>query len=68
MLILTRIERYMHLTRMSASAFGRAATGDPRLVFDLRRGRRIGAEMMRRIETYLTVQEEMLRGAPCRAR
>ena len=68
MLILTRIERYLHLTRMSASALGRAVTGDPRLVFDLRRGRRIGAEIETRIDDYLTAQEEMLRGARCRAR
>ena len=67
-LILTRIERYLNLTRTSASSFGRAASSDPSLVFDLRRGRRLGPAVQRRIEAYLTAQEAMLRGARCRAR
>lgn len=52
-MILRRIEKHLRATRMSASAFGRKAVGDPRLVFDLRHGRELGARITRRIETYL---------------
>ena len=68
MIVLTRIERYLLLTRVSASTFGREAVGDPNLVFELRRGRRAGAGIEARIDAYLSAQEEMLRGARCRAR
>lgn len=52
-MILKRIEQHLRETRMSATAFGRAAAGDPRLVFDLRRGREPRAPMRDRIEAYL---------------
>lgn len=37
--LLKEIERCMRRRNMSASRFGRVATGDPRFVFDLRKGR-----------------------------
>ena len=68
MIILTRIERHLHRTRMSPSSFGRAAIGDPRLVADLRRGRRIGPAIAGKIEAYLDAQETMLEDERCRRR
>ena len=37
--LLQRVERHLRRTGMTATAFGRTALNDPRLVHDLRRGR-----------------------------
>lgn len=39
--ILTEIECHLDVTSMSPSAFGRLVCNDPRLVFDMRRGRSV---------------------------
>jgi hypothetical protein len=46
---------------MSATTFGREALRDPRFVFDLRRGRRVGPRIRERIEAYLDQAERGLR-------
>lgn len=47
------IERYLRATAMPETLFGRRAANDPRLVGDIRRGRRIGAALQRRIEGFM---------------
>ena len=39
MSLLMVVERHLRTTAVSASRFGRQVSGDPRFVFDLRRGR-----------------------------
>lgn len=53
MSLLTTIDRYLHSTRMPVTTFGRRAVGDPRIVLDLRRGRRPGPDMRTRIERFM---------------
>lgn len=53
MCVQDRIERYLRASGTSESRFGREAAGDPRLVADLRRGRRPGTAMQARIEAFL---------------
>ena len=55
--ILRDVEKYLRNTNMPATRFGRDAMGDPRFVFDLRRGREPGARTVARVRAYLeTVQ------------
>ena len=49
-----RIEKFLRATDMPPSKFGRMAVGDPRLVFDLRRGREPRGAMVARIEAFLS--------------
>jgi hypothetical protein len=51
--LLPRIERHLRRTGLSASAFGLAAVGDPRLVADLRCGRYPRPSVARRVEAQL---------------
>lgn len=57
MSLLTTIDRYLRTTRMPVTTFGRRAVGDPRLVLDLRRGRRPGPAMRTRIERFMGEQQ-----------
>ncbi|MEZ0495027.1 hypothetical protein [Sphingomonas sp. IW22] len=52
--LLPRIEAYLRRTGMSVTLFGRKVASDPRLVLDMRRGRRPGASMRARIEQFLS--------------
>lgn len=52
-MILRRIERYLTATGMKPSVFGRLAAGDPRLVFDLRKGREAGPALRHRLERFM---------------
>lgn len=51
--ILTEIEKVLRETGVAPSRFGRSALNDPRLVFDLRRGRRLTPVNARRVESFL---------------
>lgn len=53
MTLLTKIEIFMRTHRLPPTRFGREAVNDPRLVFDLRRGRAMGRRMRGRVEAYL---------------
>ncbi len=53
MSLLHDIERHMDHHGLAPSRFGREATRDPRFVFDLRRGRGVGAEVHNRVERYM---------------
>jgi hypothetical protein len=51
--LLTDIEKHLARHQMAPSRFGRDVTRDPRLVFDLRRGRGAGPRVRRRIEMFM---------------
>lgn len=53
MSLLIRIDHYLRTTATPATRFGRLAVNDPRLVSDLRRGRRVGKSVAARIEALL---------------
>lgn len=48
-----KIEKFLRRTQMPPTKFGRLAVRDPRLVFDLRRGREPGQAITARIEAFL---------------
>lgn len=52
-MLVTDIERFLVVTGISPSAFGRLAVRDPRFVFDLRNGRHPRAETARRIDAII---------------
>ncbi len=51
--LLEQIEAYLAQTRTSPSTFGRLAVGDPRLVADLKSGRRPRRRTEERLRGYL---------------
>lgn len=53
MSLLIMIERHLRRRAVPPSRFGREATGDPRFVFDLRRGREPRAEMATRVLAFI---------------
>lgn len=53
MSLLIEIDRYLRRTGTPPTTFGRRAVNDPRLVGDLRAGRRPGAGIRRRVEAML---------------
>ncbi|HEY5721550.1 MAG TPA: hypothetical protein VIT45_04435 [Allosphingosinicella sp.] len=57
-----RVERFLKKSRIPPTRFGRDAARDPRLVFDMRQGRRLRPETARRLNAYLDAQEELLAG------
>lgn len=57
-MLLPRIERYLRLTRMPPSRFGRLAAHDPNFVFNLRDGREPREPTIRRIAAWLDGAEQ----------
>lgn len=55
---LRSIERFLQRTGMAPTSFGRQAVRDPRLVFDLRKGREPSDRMKRRIEHFMNIESE----------
>lgn len=53
-MLLSQIERFLRLTRMSWTKFGRLAAHDPRFVGDLRNGRQPRAGTADRIRMFMT--------------
>lgn len=53
MTLLESIEIHLAKTGIAPTRFGRRAVGDPRLVLDMRMGRRPGSDVTRRIEAHL---------------
>jgi hypothetical protein len=53
MSLLLRINRFLRATHMPPTRFGRLAVNDPRLVSDLRRGRRVSLATARRVEAFI---------------
>ncbi len=54
---LRSIERFLQRTGMAPTAFGRQAARDPRLVFDLRKGREPSDRMQRRLQHFMAHHE-----------
>lgn len=55
--LLDRIERHLARTSIAPARLGRDAVGDPRLVFDLRKGRRLRRTTYARIDAFLCANE-----------
>lgn len=53
MMLLEAVEAMLAARGLAPSRFGRMVAGDPRLVFDLRRGRRPSAALVRKLEQAL---------------
>lgn len=53
MQILRDVEKYLRKAEVPATTFGRQAMGDPRFVFDLRRGREPRARTIERVRAFL---------------
>jgi hypothetical protein len=51
--LLGRIDQHVKRTGVSATRLGREAANDPRIVFDLRAGRKLGAELEERLAAWL---------------
>lgn len=51
--LLTEVERFLLSTKMSANKFGLYAVGDPRLVYQLRKGREPRTATVREIRSFL---------------
>jgi hypothetical protein len=54
--LIVDIERYLHRTGIAETTFGRRAVNDPRLVGDLRRGRRPGPLISGRVKAIIGAQ------------
>ncbi len=57
---LRRIERYLKQSGMRPAQFGRRAARDPRLVFDMRRGREPRHRLAARLSAFLDNREAEL--------
>jgi len=55
--LLYDVERFLRHAQIAPTRFGREAVGDPRFVFDLRRGRDPRERMLRRITDFLDRRE-----------
>lgn len=53
---LAEIDRFLTRTSMSASAFGRAAVGDPNFVGDLRAGRMPNLRLVAKVNDFIQSQ------------
>lgn len=58
MSLLFQIERAIRRYGIAASTFGRAAVGDPRLVFELRRGREVRPATKEKVLAYISKIEK----------
>ena len=58
--LLHAIERHLRQTGIKPARFGREAVGDPRFVFDLRRGREPRAAVARRALALIEQRESGL--------
>ncbi len=56
MTLLRQIETYLRQSGLAPTTFGRFAAHDPRLVFDLRNGREVGAKLNARILQWIKEQ------------
>ena len=52
-----RIEIYLRRSGTTATRFGREVLGDPRFVFDLRKGRELRSPTAARVSAWLDRQE-----------
>ena len=52
-MLIRDIERFLHRTGLAATTFGRLAVADPRLVFDLRKGREPRKGLRLKVEHFM---------------
>jgi 2,4-dienoyl-CoA reductase-like NADH-dependent reductase (Old Yellow Enzyme family) len=57
MSLLRTIETFLRRTGMAPTRFGRDAMRDPRLVFDLRKGREPNRRTIRRLEHFMNIYD-----------
>lgn len=62
-MLIRQIEKFLRRTEMPAATFGRLAAGDPRFVFDLRRGREPRRQMEQRVEHFMNKYPEIIHAA-----
>ena len=55
--LLRRVEEFLKRSGMAPTRFGRQAARDPRLVFDMRKGREPHRRLARRIGDFIEDQE-----------
>lgn len=48
-----KIEQFLKATGTSPTRFGRESVRDPRLVWDIRRGREVGSRLAKRIVAFI---------------
>ena len=51
--LLRKVEKFLRITDVPPTRFGRDVMGDPRFVFDLRNGREPRPETIRRVLAFL---------------
>lgn len=51
--LLREVEKFLNRSRTAPAKFGREALGDPRFVFDLRKGREPRAQTVARVVAFL---------------
>lgn len=54
---LAQIDAFLERSGMTATAFGKAAVGDPSFVPDLRKGRAPGLGLVEKVADYIAKQE-----------
>ena len=54
--LLREVEKFLRRSDIAPTRFGREAVGDPRFVFDLRKGREPRAETERRVRSFLELE------------
>lgn len=57
MSLLMTVERHLRRSTIAPSRFGREVAGDPRFVFDLRRGREPRAKTMARVLAFIASRD-----------
>lgn len=62
---ISRIERLLHRTDLSASRIGRDAMGDPGFVHSLRCGRQMRPATEARLAAWLDAAERRVESGPC---
>lgn len=60
-LTFAEVDRFMRRTGVSSTRFGRDVAGDPRLVFDLRRGRQVRDDLTARARAWMAEWEQRTR-------
>lgn len=55
--LLREIEKFLRRSETPPTRFGREALGDPRFVFDLRRGREPRPDTIRRVRNFLEASQ-----------
>ena len=63
MTLLMKVERYLRQAEMTPSRFGRVVAGDPRLVFDLRKGREPRPDMAARLAAFIAAPPPVMLAA-----